>query len=42
MAGLWFENQHPVINTFMKPIKTALKNLENEGNLYLLMTISDY
>ena len=31
IAGLWFGQQHPVMNTFMEPIKHMLWSLENDG-----------
>lgn len=31
LAGLWFGEGHPVINTFMKPIYTVLSRLQESG-----------
>ena len=31
LAGLWFGQQHPVFNTFMKPIREVLLKLERDG-----------
>ena len=34
IAGIWFGESHPVLNTFMKPLTESLKHLETSGTLY--------
>lgn len=38
LAGLWFANEKPPMQTFLKPICTMLLELESEG-MYQLLTI---
>ena len=39
LAGLWFGKSHPVFNTFMKPIRETLLQLEQRGmfNLHVII-----
>ena len=32
IAGVWFGNNHPLMNTFMRPLKESFKHLETSGS----------
>ena len=35
LVGMWFGSGHPVMNTFMNPLKHSFKQLETAGTTYV-------